>query len=70
MSAILRNIDVKGGVLTALVVGSALIAINQWDALFYETPFSYSKAALTYVVPFLVYQYGRMKKQASTKHTN
>ena len=38
----------------ALVVGPLLIIINQWDALFGDTPFNGWKAFLTVLVPYCV----------------
>lgn len=77
MQTRLNKIDWRGGIATSLLVGSILILINQWDALLGllqdsynqghdsqgQAPFSYSKALLTYVVPFCVYQYGRIKSR-------
>lgn len=42
----------------ALVVGTILNLINQADALFGAHPFSATKAALTYLVPYCVATYG------------
>ncbi len=42
----------------ALVVGSFLTLINQYDALLGQTAFNWYKAALTYCVPYLVSTYG------------
>ncbi|NQZ53599.1 MAG: hypothetical protein HRT93_05015 [Piscirickettsiaceae bacterium] len=38
----------------ALVVGSALNLINQWDAVFGASSLDYLKLTLTYSVPYLV----------------
>lgn len=47
-------------VLTALVVGTVLVAINQGDISLRgeTTPVTYLKIALTYVVPFCVSNFG------------
>ena len=42
----------------ALVVGTLLTLINQWDALFGPNPIRWIPLALTYMVPFCVYLYG------------
>lgn len=46
----------------ALVVGTALVLINQWEALRGEVAFSYVKALLTYLVPYLVSTYTSVVK--------
>lgn len=45
----------KKGFATAIVVGTILTVINQWDALFGEAPFRWLPFGLTYVVPFAVF---------------
>ncbi|MDX1709699.1 MAG: nitrate/nitrite transporter NrtS [Rhodovibrionaceae bacterium] len=40
--------------MTALIVGPVLILINQWDALFSDSSFDWTKAILTIVVPYCV----------------
>lgn len=42
----------------ALVVGSLLNLINQYDALFGQIPVNWFKLALTYCVPYAVSTYG------------
>ncbi len=49
---ILRSLKV------AIVVGTALNFINQYDAIFGNSSFSILKAVLTYCVPFCVATYG------------
>jgi len=44
--------------LIAIVVGSLLTLINQYDALLGTVAFNWYKAALTYCVPYLVSTYG------------
>lgn len=46
----------------ALVVGSALVLINQWEAFVGEAPVQWFKAALTYAVPYLVSTYSSALK--------
>ena len=50
-----------GGLKTAAVVGTILLLINQYDALFGTQPFNWLKAILTYCVPFVVFNYGMLK---------
>lgn len=42
----------------AVVVGTALNLINQYDAVFGDSSINILKAALTYCVPFCVATYG------------
>ena len=42
----------------ALVVGSVLNMINQWDALFGDAAFDLVQLCLNFVVPYLVATYG------------
>lgn len=44
----------KRAFIIALVVGSILNVINQYDAIWGEGVFSWTKALLTYCVPFIV----------------
>ncbi|MFT6265335.1 MAG: methyl-accepting chemotaxis protein [Oleiphilaceae bacterium] len=44
----------------ALFVGSVLIVINQYDALFGEQVFRWFPAFLTYCVPFCVFLAGQL----------
>ncbi len=46
----------------ALVVGSVLVAINQWQALVGLVPMDWSKLLLTYCVPYLVSTYTSVAK--------
>jgi len=43
----------------ALIVGSLLLLINQFDAVFGDQPLRWLPALLTYSVPFCVYLLGR-----------
>jgi hypothetical protein len=42
----------------ALIVGTILNVINQWDAYFAAAPIDWTKLLLTYCVPFCVSTYG------------
>lgn len=42
----------------AVIVGSILVLINQYDALFGGVPFNWLKAGLTFCVPYAVSTYG------------
>lgn len=55
-----EKIDIKGGIKTALIVGTTLTLINQWDAILGPDRFSFWAFFLTLLVPFSVYQYGRI----------
>ncbi|WP_119396549.1 nitrate/nitrite transporter NrtS [Salinibius halmophilus] len=48
---------------TALVVGTLLTLINQWDALFGDASLRVIPLLLTYCVPFCVYCYGWWSNQ-------
>lgn len=52
---------IVGGLKTAALVGTILLVINQYDALFGAQPFNWLKAILTYCVPFIVFNYGLIK---------
>lgn len=45
----------------ALLVGSVLIVINQFNAIFGDEAFRWLPAFLTYLVPFSVFLWGRSK---------
>lgn len=45
------------GIKTALIVGTILTLINQWQGVFGEEPVKWLPLALTYTVPFLVFMY-------------
>jgi len=49
---------------TAAIVGSSLLLINQFDALFGEDTLRILPAILTYCVPFLVFLYGNLSKES------
>lgn len=46
----------------AAVVGTILVAINQWEAFLGMAPLSIPKLVLTYVVPYLVSTYTSVSK--------
>lgn len=63
MLAKIWKLSTIGGVprrslIIAMIVGSLLTLINQYDALFGQIDFNWYKAALTYCVPYLVSTYG------------
>lgn len=43
----------------ALLVGSVLILVNQYHAIFSDEPFRIWSALVTYFVPFAVFLFGR-----------
>ncbi|MDG6098667.1 dihydrolipoamide dehydrogenase [Alteromonas sp. ZYF713] len=52
--------ELTGALKTAAVVGSLLLAINQYEAVMGQIEFNLTKAILSYCVPFSVYLYGRL----------
>ncbi|MEP5937905.1 MAG: nitrate/nitrite transporter NrtS [Erythrobacter sp.] len=52
------GVVIRRSAIVAVIVGSILVAINQGDAILSGSGFNWYKAALTYVVPFLVASYG------------
>jgi len=46
----------------AMIVGSTLLIINQFDALFGESNIRVIPAVLTYCVPFIVFMFGNRCK--------
>jgi len=56
---------------TAALVGSVLVSINQFEAIFGAAPINWLKLALTYCVPFLVFLYGasQQRRPAQPDHT-
>lgn len=60
--------SVSGGVpkrslILAIIVGSLLNAINQYEAILGSGQVSWFKLALTYIVPYLVSTYGAVSVQ-------
>ncbi len=45
---------IKRAVIIAMIVGSILNVINQFDAIFGAEPIEWLKVTLTYCVPFIV----------------
>lgn len=61
-AAAFRNAVFIKAALTALIVGSVLLVINQYGALFGEDDLRLIPAVLTYCVPFAVFIFGKMSK--------
>jgi hypothetical protein len=53
----------------ALLVGSVLIVINQYEALFGHQTFRWLPALLTYCVPFCVFLAGQMSGHRTNAHS-
>ncbi|MBK1876223.1 nitrate/nitrite transporter NrtS [Pelagicoccus mobilis] len=53
----------KDAIRTALVVGSILTLINQYDAIWGDKGFSLAKSLLSYLVPFLVSMYASRSRK-------
>jgi len=51
----------------ALLVGSVLVVINQYDAVFGDQHFRWLPALLTYCVPFVVFLTGRASGNRTDK---
>lgn len=51
------NVYIKA-VIVAIIVGSILLCINQFDALFGSSEIRLIPALLTYCVPFMVFVFG------------
>jgi len=58
---------ILGGLKTAAVVGTILLIINQFEALFGSAEFNWFKAILTYCVPFIVFTYGALSAKNNQK---
>ncbi|MBE9540573.1 MAG: nitrate/nitrite transporter NrtS [Proteobacteria bacterium] len=56
----LDSATIRKALTVAAVVGTVLLLINQYDALFGEAEFRVIPAALTYCVPFVVFLAGRL----------
>lgn len=50
----MRKRTVKRAFVIALIVGTILNLINQWDVLLSSSEFNWLKGLLTYSVPFIV----------------
>lgn len=53
----------------SLVVGSILVAINQWEAVIGNTSFNVLKVLLTYLVPYCVSSYSSVMAQLDFQTT-
>ena len=47
---------------TALIVGTVLLFINQYENIFSSHPINWLKAILSYCVPFCVFLYGKLSQ--------
>ena len=54
----------------AILVGSALLIINQYDALFGTAEFRWIAAFLTYCVPFAVFIFGQKSSISESKKSS
>lgn len=54
---------IKKAVTVATVVGTILLLINQYDALFGDSELRVIPAILTYCVPFVVFIAGQLSKK-------
>jgi hypothetical protein len=50
----------------AVIVGTILLLINQWEACIGYKPIDWAKAVLTYIVPYLVSVYTSVVKDHET----
>lgn len=57
----------KRSLIIAIIVGSILTLINQYDAFFGPVAFNTIKAGLTYCVPYLVSTYGAVTAKMHAK---
>ncbi len=60
----------RRSLLVALVVGSILNVINQWDGLFGDATLDLLQLCLNYVVPYLVATYGAVSMRRSTARSH
>ncbi|WP_333607362.1 nitrate/nitrite transporter NrtS [Arsukibacterium sp.] len=56
---------VKNAINVALVVGTLLNLINQWDAITGDAPWRFGLALLNYLVPFSVASYSAAKQRVN-----
>ena len=61
----LDRVSLQKAFTVAAVVGTILLLINQYDALFGDAKFRVIPALLTYCVPFIVFLAGRISKDKS-----
>jgi len=62
LAALLRS-NRKEAIKVASIVGSVLLLINQYDAIFGESAIRIAPAFLTYCVPFTVFLWGAHKQR-------
>ena len=60
----------RRSLLVALVVGSILNMINQWDGLFGDAALDVLRLCLNYVVPYLVATYGAVSMRRSSARSH
>ena len=58
------NIYIKA-LMVAVIVGSILLLINQFDAIFGQSNFRLIPAVLTYCVPFIVFLLGNHESKTN-----
>ncbi len=54
---------------TSAVVGSILVSINQFEAVYGDASLNMIKVGLTYMVPFMVYMYSAISNTKASKKT-
>lgn len=52
---------------TSAVVGSILVSINQFEAVYGDASLNMIKVGLTYMVPFMVYMYSAISNTKASK---
>ena len=60
----------RRSLVVALVVGSILNMINQWDGLFGDAALDVLRLCLNYVVPYLVATYGAVSMRRSSAQSH
>lgn len=58
----MNNLVVLKALAVAILVGTILLVINQYDALFGKESMRMNPAILTYIVPFIVFLCGHLSK--------
>ena len=58
----MNNLVVLKALAVAVLVGTILLVINQYDALFGDEALRMTPAILTYIVPFVVFLCGLLSK--------
>ena len=54
---------IQAALMVAATVGTILLFINQYDAIFGDAPVRVLSAVLTYCVPFVVFIFGRLSNK-------